>query len=617
MKKILLFFTILTTALNGSLQAQHLKGRLNFLKTIQSTFSKKNISYFIDPVKGNDGNKGISAVTAWKTFDRVNKLILTGGDQINIISSGIFNGSLVLVAKGEKNNPVKVNFAKGVYHFYRAGAYKKKFNISNTNDTPDSLKAVALYVRKSTFADIQGNGSKFIMHGKMIETCIDESRHISVSNLKFDYFRPTVSELRVVKSTDQFADLEISKDSRYSIKDSLLTWVGEGWSYQPISLWQILDPNTGDLQRINIQMEHVRYAEIENHRVRAVFPKNPGFKAGFIYQNRDITRDCAGIFLNRSSDVKLRKISIYYMHGMGIVSQLCHNVALDSLVVKPEAKSDRTCAAWADILHFSNCSGLISIKNCYLSAANDDAINIHGTFMRIIDQPKSNQLLVRFMHNQTYGFNIFDSGDHIDLIHGGNLLTYDQNTVISSKQLNDRDFLLTLSMPVNNSLLRKSDVVENVTRTPSVFIQGNTITRIPTRGILITTRRKVTIAGNTIKATHDSGIAIADDANSWYESGRVDNFTAENNLFINCGEPVINISPENIEKDPVIYLHKHINILKNKFDLKSKVALFAKSTAYINIERNKFRVSNQSLKESDLFDLRDCVGVIIKGNELK
>ena len=40
-------------------------------------------------------------------------------------------------------------------------------------------------------------------------------------------------------------------------------------------------------------------------------------------------------------------------------------------------------------------------------------------------------------------------------------------------------------------------VVENVTYTPEVIVRNNYFSRIPTRGLLVTTRRKVLIESNT------------------------------------------------------------------------------------------------------------------------
>jgi hypothetical protein len=302
------------------------------------------------------------------------------------------------------------------------------------------------------------------------------------------------------------------------------------------------------------------------------------------------------------------------MHGMGIVSQFCDNVEIDSLTVRPDPASGLTCAAWADILHFSGCRGKIVISHSYLSGANDDAVNVHGTYLHIVGSPQPDQLLVRFMHNQTYGFDAFSIGDSIGLIHSESLLQYDSNVVVKIQEINDKDFLLTLKRPLTSSPDVK-DVVENVSWTPTVWIHHTIITRIPTRGILVTTRKKVLLENNFFGRTHSSAISIADDARSWYESGMVRGVTIRKNNFSFCGEPVINISPENTVKGNAC-VHHNISITNNVFHLQSSHALFAKSTSGINISNNKFYVIDISKTFKDLCLFQDCTVIRQAGNQL-
>jgi hypothetical protein len=568
--------------------------------------------YYIDPQMGNDQNKGTEIKKPWKTFKPVNALALSAGDQVKVLAPGDFHESLILAAHGSSAAHISVTFAPGTYNFYPDQAFKKQLHISNTNDTPYEPKAIALYINNSRFVDIKGPGARIVLRGKMIETCIDHSENISVSDISYDYYRPTVSELQVTNTGAHFADLKIHPDSKYSIKDSLLTWEGEGWRYQSISLWQVLDPVTGDLQRTDIAVDHIKYAETGNHTVRAYFAQNPGFKTGLIYQNRDITRDCAGIFMQRSKNISLKNIHIYFMHGMGVVSQFCENINIDGVSVKPDAASGRTCAAWADILHFSGCRGKVVVSNSYLSGANDDAINVHGTYLRIVETPSTKQIKVRFMHNQTYGFDAFTAGDSIAFIHSENLLQYGSNVVVKTQKLNDKEFLLTLKQPLPGQI-NPNDVIENTTWTPRVWIHHDTIAKIPTRGILVTTRRKTIIENNIFQHTHLSAISVADDAASWYESGMVKDMTIRNNQFLECGEPAIIFCPENTQSNGAV--HQHIAITHNKFLLQEQRVLSAKNTSGIKFQNNTIK-TEKTTDIKDMLGLKDCSGVDVSGNTI-
>lgn len=585
---------------------------IEYLASSARQVSPGNRTYYVDPVKGNDNNTGVTNLKAWKTFKGVNRLILSRGDVVKILSPGGFHETLAVMGRGTKDKPVKIWFAPGQYSFFPDGAYKTQLQISNTNDVPYGLKAIALMLDSSRFVNIKGAGAIVNLRGKMIETYVNNSHHIKLSGLSFDYHRPTVSEFMVSVTTSKYVDVAVNRESEFSVKDSTLTWLGEGWSYQPGSYWQVYDPATRELSRIEIPQEGLRYEAKGNHILRIFFKSNPGFKNGLTYQNRDVTRDCAGFFIQKSSSINLNNMRIYFMHGMGVVSQFSRDLSFNHFVVK--AKDGRTCAAWADILHFSGCSGKIEIAGSYLSAANDDAINVHGTFLKITEKLSPTQVKVKFMHDQTYGFDSFSVNDSVGLVHPATLLTFQNNKVSKVERLNDKEFLLNLSKPLSDEM-QIGDVVENIAATPQVWIHHNTIEKIPTRGILVTTPRKVIIENNIINHTHNSAVMINDDASSWYESGAVKNVTIKNNTFYECGGPVIALSPENKVK-PTAPVHSGITIIDNKITLKGSQFFEASSTAGIRVTGNKITTSGNIKNIDELISLKDCTDTKIYNNQM-
>lgn len=566
--------------------------------------------YFINPQTGSDRNSGATSHSPWKTFAPCAKLTFVAGDELKITAAGAFHETLIIHGEGNRKHPVTVSFAPGRYDFFPDKAQKKQLNISNTNDDPQGFKAIAICIDHAAYVNIKANGARVVLRGKMIETYIDHSHNINITGISYDYARPTVSELTVIKTEPGFADLKINAGSKYQVNNGKLNWVGEGWSYQAGWYWQELNMLTNEVARKSLSLDSVKFEDKGNCLVRATFNTNPGFIASRVYQTRDVTRDCAGIFMERCSNIIFKNVKIYYMHGMGMVAQFCNNISIDSLSVRPNPRSGRTCAAWADILHFSGCKGNIKIKNCYLSAANDDAVNVHGTYLRIVEQPAANQLKVRFMHSQTYGFEAFTIGDSIQLVNAETLMPYQSNLVTKVVVQNEKDVLLTLQTPLAG-ILGKNDVVENITWTPSVHISNCTIARIPTRGVLISTRKKVVIEHNRFQLTHASAIMIADDAKSWFESGRVQNVTIRKNLFLNCGGPIIQIHPENTQSDG--YVHQHIKIAQNHFFMNNTQLLDAKSTEGILLSGNMIKTSFKTDVDA-MINLSDCRNITVHSN---
>ncbi|WP_442587819.1 right-handed parallel beta-helix repeat-containing protein [Pedobacter sp. AW31-3R] len=614
--KRILLFSLLVLFVTSHLLAQ------SFLP-LYTEYKDRKVSpgkttYYIDPQRGDDRYSGNDKKKPWRTFNGINQLILSPGDRVEILAAGTFSESLVLVARGNLANPVIVKFASGRYDIFRTYAKRKTLHISNTNDDPYEPKAIALMFDSCQFINVEGGGAKFVLRGKMIETFICNSSNIKLDGLSFDYERPTVSELTVENTGANYADLQIHPDSKFSIKDSLLYWEGEGWNYPCSSYWQRFHSESNYLFRIHIPVKGMRFVQTGENKIRVYYPlpvKRILFEKGSIYQTRDVERDCTGIFIQKSKNIELNNVRIYFMHGMGIVSQYCENIKINRLIVSPDPASGRTCAAWADILHFSGCRGLIDIGNSYLSAANDDAINIHGTHLLIKKKVSdSRQVQIKFMHDQTYGFDPFAAGDSLDFIRPKTLLVIGDNVVLHCQRLNDKEFLLTLKnpLPVN---LKINDAVENTSATPQVWIHHNTIEKIPTRGILVTSRRRIIIEHNQFVHTYMSAILISDDASSWFESGMVRNLTIRNNNFSKCGEPVITILPEN-RRSKRIRVHSNILVSANTFDLGGLKLLHAKNTANLIIEKNIVKTSVPVKQIKDLIKIKKCKPVSINNNKV-
>jgi hypothetical protein len=233
------------------------------------------------------------------------------------------------------------------------------------------------------------------------------------------------------------------------------------------------------VRRKNLPVKSFGYKELSPGKVRISFTANPGFSPGQIWQNRNTFRDYSAIFTRNSKNIEWKNVNVYFMHGMGFVSQFSENISFDNLRVAPRKGSGRTCAAWADILHFSGCKGKILINNCLLSAANDDAVNVHGTHLRITGKPSGRTVKVKFMHPQTYGSDPFFKGDSVEFIDSRTLLPYAVNVIEEVKKLNDKEYELKMKNDIQVKT-GKNDVLENISRTPSLTVRNTTIKHIPT-----------------------------------------------------------------------------------------------------------------------------------------
>ncbi|WP_146209174.1 right-handed parallel beta-helix repeat-containing protein [Coraliomargarita sinensis] len=570
--------------------------------------SSDRTDYYIHPNDGSDARSGLATEEAWRSFAPLNRQELKPGDRVHILAPGHFDQSLRISGSGSRAAPIEVHFAPGRYDFFPENALRRTFNISNTNADPEGEKAIGIFLEQARHVRIHGHGARIVFRGKMIEVCIDRSEDITISDLKFDYHRPTVSEYRVTENDGDHLEIKVHRDSQYEIRDGRLVWIGEGWE-KTGNLTQELDPETDVVRRTRKSLQNLQIEEIEPFHLRARGKSD--LKAGHIYQVRDTFRDYAAVFTRRSKDIVWKDIHFHFLHGMGLVSQFSENLTFDNVVIAPDPKSGRTTAAWADGIHVSGCRGKVQIKDCSFSGMHDDPINIHGTHLRVVERISDNQIRVRFMHKQTFGFMAFNPGDDITFVRWDSLETYAPNTVEEAELLNPKEMRLTLAQPVPESL-REKDVVENVTWTPEVLITGCEVRRTPTRGFLLTTRRKAVIENNKFYRTWMSAILLENDASGWYESGAIRDLTIRGNEFFYCREPVIHINPRNsIENDSV---HRNIRIEGNRFWLSDKVAIEARSTKGLTIAGNRF-YADQTLDPKEAIRIEDCADVTIRRNE--
>jgi hypothetical protein len=571
------------------------------------TPSRGHTTYYLDPAAGDDANSGRERKLAWRTFARVNQWRLAPGDRVEIIAPGSFDQTLMLAGAGTAEAPVEVRFAPGRYDFHPDRAFRDAYQISNTNDDPEGRKAVGILLTSARHFRIAGPGACLVFRGKMIEVCIDRSEDITISGLQFDYHRPTVSEFQVAAVGDGYVDLRIHRDSPYTIADGKITWQGEGWSHTT-GLAQELDLATNDLWRRRDPLAGLALEEVEPFLVRA--RGKHGMRPGRVYQIRDTRRDYAGVFTQDSKNITWRDVKFRFLHGMGIVNQFSENLTFDSVAIAPDEKSGRTTAAWADGLQVSGCRGKVVVKDCVFSGAHDDAINVHGTYLRVVERLPGRQVKVRFRHPQTFGFPAFHPGDEVKFVHWDSMASYGPNRVREARLLEPKELLLTLEKPVPAEF-REDDVLENVTWTPAVEIRGCTVSRIPTRGFLITTRRPVLVEDNEFLVTHMSAILVAADAHDWFESGSVRDLTIRRNRFIRCGEPVVHVNPSNSARNDAV--HQNIRIEDNQFVLRGTTCVEARSASGLRFTGNTI-TSDRKLDQARSIQTSDCVEVVIRDN---
>ena len=515
---------------------------------------------------------------------------------------------------------ITINFPEGTYQIYPDKAQKRELYVSNTvgADQNYKMKTIGILIEDLDNVTVEGNGSEFIYHGKMTTFAAIRSEDVVFRNFSVDFAVPTVVDVTVESVDGNTAVVYVPECYEYSVENGQVRWYSDKSPYTGEYYWtgtdkfennynQSIDLETGITERSNALFDNrTGMEDLGNHRIRITYSSRPdSVDVGMCYQMRPTVRDNPGVFLWMSRDLSLENLDIKFLHGFGIVGQTSENITLSDVDFRAPENTGRTTAGYADFVQMSGCKGKITLEDCYFANPHDDPINIHGTFQQVVNiSSDRREVTVRYMHNETAGFPSFAAGDQVEFTRQSDMLPVTDSvrtveavisgpTGESSDGVSLTDTVIRFTEPIPDEIWAGGYVAENITYTPEVEIRGNVFHQIPTRGILVTTRRPVVIEDNIFEGTSMAAIYISCDAQSWYESGRVEDVTIRSNKFYRCeGNGTIFIEPTNPYVSTDSTVHKNIRISGNEFYQSGNRVVDAKSVDGLVIEENRiFRFS--------------------------
>ncbi len=521
-------------------------------------------------------------------------------------ASPLFAKALQEIASAGNTDSIVIVLQEGRYDFYPEGATEREYFISNHDQ--DNPKSVGLAFEHMKHVVFDGQGSELVFHGRMLPVSLVHSENSTLKNFSIDFENPHISQVKILEN-DTVAGMityEVAPWVEYEIRDSAFVAKGEGWEHTPA--WGIAFE--GDTKRLvyttsDIAVGTRNVTEIAPRKIKAPWV-NKKLIPGTVVVMRGYGRPTPGVFLSNDTNTKLENIQVHYAEGMGLLAQMSENITLDGFSVCLRGKDDpRYFTTQADATHFSGCKGkIVSVGGMY-EGMMDDAINVHGTYLKVQKREDDKTLVGEYMHPQAYGFDWGFVGDTVQFIDAKTMEIIGQPNRITAIQAVDKPdnrgakkFRIVFEQALDPAIAESGSFgIENLTWTPEVYFADNVIRNNRARGSLFSTPKQTIVENNVFDHTSGTAILLCGDCNGWFETGACHDVVIHKNRFVNSltnmfqfTNAIISIYPEIPDlKSQQKYFHSGIVIEDNEFDTFDVPIVYAKSVDGLVFRNNIVR----------------------------
>lgn len=469
----------------------------------------------------------------------------------------------------KENSENTLEFDKGVYEIFPDTASEGVYCTSNHG--VNGFKRIAFLLKDMKDFTIDAHGSEFVMKDIINPIVVDNCDNITLKNFSLyndECFTIDGEVIELcddgfilrIKTAQNLATTTVPCGKLYVVKKNTRPHIINGF-IETDPLCNKLREDSGDTWFRPEWTAQILKKEENEYTVRFVTPNYKPILGNWIVMWGS-PRYAANVLINRSKNIHIENYIAYSGMGMGVLAQKSENITICKMETK--CKEGRHFSLNADATHFVNCKGKVSVTDSKFSGQLDDSLNVHGIYTRIISIDE-NKMIVKYMHHEATGINIYDVGDKVDIVSPDSLLPKGSYTVTDVEILNTDTTVLTLDRKVEANV---GDDCENMTWMPEVEFLRNHVSFNRARGMLLASGKRTVIKDNYFN-TSGGAILFESNGSYWFESGAVKDVLIRNNTFDDCkygkwAKAVIDIVPrEYAEEDR--YYHGKIEIADNLF----------------------------------------------------
>ena len=519
--------------------------------------------------------------------------------------------------KAECNGePAVLLFEGGEYDFYPDSANVREYYISNHDQ--DNPKKVAIVLEGMKNFTLKGSDrgmdalrADFMMNGRMLPIAMVDCENCTLDFIGIDTRSPQITQVEVLENDTEngYITYRIAPYANYRIVDGNLVTYGSNWELVP-QAGIAFDGETRHLvyctSDIWVGVRGVE--EIESRVIRAPW-RDARLVPGTVVAMRSYARPTPGIFVSGCKDISIKSTSVYYAEGMGLLAQVTENMTLERFKVGRRS-NERYFSTQADATHFSGCKGKIVSTGGIYEGMMDDAINVHGTYLRVTERLDDHTLVGRYMHGQAYGFYWGGAGDSVQFVRSDVMEITEGNRIVEIAPYDKEQLAGCKEFRIKFEKVLPADIadgkygIENLEWTPEVVFSDNVIRNNRARGTLFSTPKSTLVERNLFDHTSGTAILLCGDCNGWFETGACRDVVIRDNRFVNSLTNMFQFTNAIISIYPEIpdlagqqkYFHggngKGVVIENNTFETFDAPIVYAKSLDGLVFKGNRIVQNN-------------------------
>ena len=519
-----------------------------------------------------------------------------------------------------------LRFEPGEYHFYEDGALNGFFTPSNN---ASGKKRVCFPLLDAHGLTVDGGGAVFVFHGMAFPFIVSESSDVTLCNFTVDTAQSTVAALEIIEKAEEGFCCRIDREkSPFRTENGHLIFERENGCVSTadgkLSLHSLtrtdisyLFAGDTDANTENLAAPYIFTDAFDRDDGTVYFRYRSESQIPVPYEigepvviNLEEKRERAVFFLENSENVTVRDITLRRGGGMGVIAQLCENVTVENVRTDKACHGDAVTLT-ADALHFVQCSGTVTIRNCNMESFLDDAVNVHGVYT-VVDSVEKDRLHVHLGHAEQDFFNPYKAGDVLRILNHETLEVVCE-AVVRDVYFTSNDgctLAVKAEFPTGTASIKSGFLVENPGRMPDIVLRNNCFRDFP--HILLSGEGTMWIENNRICDCLNAAV-FRDHLGYWYESGRLGTVYFCGNILENCnklgGNAFIEIGVSGYEPENAPLIHEHIEITDNTFVGLSAYAVHGGGVKEICLADN---ICDGKAQTSEHFRIADGVKPICK-----